>query len=123
MIVGLGLDLVDVRKMARSLKRASFKSKVFAPAEIAVCSGRKNSAECYAGKFAVKEALMKALGKGIDAGLWFSQIQVLSKPGGEPSIAVSGPAEAMLRSLGPVTNHVSITHSGGMAAAIVILEK
>ena len=123
MIVGLGLDLVSVRKMAASLKRASFKIKVFTAAEIAGCDARKNAAECYAGKFAAKEAFMKAVGKGLDAGLWFRQIEVLSGPGGEPSIAVSGEAELALRSLEPVRVHVSITHTAGFAASVVVLEK
>jgi holo-[acyl-carrier protein] synthase len=123
MSVGLGLDLVGVRKMESSLRRDSFKNKAFTPAEIAYCSGRKNAAECYAAKFAAKEAFVKAIGCGLREGIWFSQIQVLGKPGGEPSITVKGEVERVFQSLGSVTVRLSITHTSGFAAAVVVLEK
>jgi holo-[acyl-carrier protein] synthase len=123
MIVGLGLDLVDVRKLASSLKRESFRGKVFTPAEIAACSRLKNPAECYAGKFAAKEAFLKAIGSGLRQGIWFSQIQVLGKASGEPSIKVTGEAQRILQSLGSISVHVSISHTSGFAAAVVVLEK
>ena len=123
MIIGLGLDLVAVRKMESSLRRDSFKAKAFTPAEIAYCNGRKNAAECYAGKFAAKEAFVKAIGSGLPEGIWFSQIQVLGKPGSEPSITVKGELDRVFQSLGAVTIRLSITHTSGFAAAVVVLEK
>ena len=123
MIVGLGLDLVDVRKLASSLKRESFRRKVFTPAEIAACSRLKNSSECYAGKFAAKEAFMKAIGSGLCQGTWFSQIQVLGKATGEPSITLTGEARRIFQSLGSISVRVSISHSSGFAVAVVVLEK
>ena len=123
MILGLGLDLVDVRKMKSSLRRDSFKTKAFTPSEIACCSGRRNAAECYAGKFAAKEAFVKAIGCGMREGIWFTQIQVLGDAGGEPSITVTRELERMFQALGSVTVRVSITHTSGFAAAVVVLEK
>lgn len=123
MIVGLGLDLVGVPKMESLLRRDSFREKAFTPAEIAYCSERNNAAECYAGKFAAKEAFLKAIGCGLRDGIWFPQIQVLGTPGGEPSITAKGEIERVLQSLGSVTVRVSITHTSGFAAAVVVLEK
>jgi holo-[acyl-carrier protein] synthase len=123
LVVGVGLDLVAVRKMDSSLRRDGFKRQAFTPAEIAHCDGRKNAAECYAGRFAAKEAFVKAIGRGLGEGIWFSQIEVLGKPGGQPSITVQGEAERALQSLGAtVTVHLSITHTAGFAAAVVVLE-
>ena len=123
MVVGVGLDLVAVRKMEASLRRDGFKSHAFTPAEIANCGARKKAAECYAGRFAAKEAFVKAIGRGLGEGIWFSQIEVLGQPGGQPFITVQGEAERALRSLGSaVTVHLSITHTAGFAAAVVVLE-
>ena len=123
MVVGVGLDLVSVRKMEASLRRDGFRRQAFTPAEIAHCGGRTNAAECYAGKFAAKEAFVKAIGRGFDEGIWFSQIEVLGKPGGKPYITVQGEAERALRSLvSAATVHLSITHTSGFAAAVVVLE-
>lgn len=124
MIVGVGLDLVSVRKMESSLRRDSFKKKVFTAAEIAYCGGVKNAAECYAGKFAAKEAFLKAIGCGLhEEGIRLSQIQVLGRRGGPPSITVEGEVELMLQSLGPVNVLLSVTHTSGFASAVVVLEK
>jgi holo-[acyl-carrier protein] synthase len=123
MIVGLGVDLVQVDRLAANLKRETFKKKVFAPAEITACSRLKNAAECYAGKFAAKEAFMKAIGSGLRQGVWFSQIQVLDQASGAPSITVTGKAFQALQALGPASIHLSISHTAGFAVAVVILER
>ena len=124
MIVGLGIDLVLVEKIARSLEENSgFKTKTFSPQEISLCETLKNSAERFAGKFAAKEAFMKALGAGIRQEVWFSQIEVLNRPSGEPYIVTTGKAQEIFQSLGNVIIHLSISHTSGFAIALVVFEK
>ena len=123
MILGIGIDISDIDKIAKSIESEAFQRKVFTPAELKSCGKIKNSAECFAGKFAAKEALMKALGAGIRQEVWFTQIEVLSDESGKPYINVSGEAEKRLQQSGAKHVHVSISHSGGMAVAVVVLEK
>jgi len=123
MILGIGIDISDIDKIAKSIESEAFQRKVFTPAELKSCGEIKNSAECFAGKFAAKEALMKALGAGIRQEVWFTQIEVLSDESGKPYINVSGEAEKRLQQSGAKHVHVSISHSGGMAVAVVVLEK
>ena len=122
MIVGMGIDLVSIERLAESLQSEAFKRRVFSPAEMALCEGRANSTERYAGKFAAKEALMKAIGKGIRQEVWFTQIEVLNQESGAPFISANGEAGVILAALGADRVHVSISHTGEMAVAVVILE-
>ena len=123
MILGIGIDISDIDKIAKSIDSEAFQRKAFTSAELKSCGEIKNSAECFAGKFAAKEALMKALGVGIRQEVWFTQIEVLNDESGKPYINVSGEAERRLQQSGAKHVHVSISHSGGMAVAVVILEK
>ena len=123
MILGIGIDITEIQRIAKSIASEAFQRKVFTPAELKSCGEIKNSAECFAGKFAAKEALMKALGVGIRQEVWFTQIEVLNDESGKPYINVSGEAERRLQQSGAKHVHVSISHSGGMAVAVVILEK
>jgi holo-[acyl-carrier protein] synthase len=122
MILGIGIDITEINRVAKSLESESFQRKVFTPAELKFCGEIKNSAECLAGKFAAKEAFMKALGTGIRQEVWFTQIEVLNDGSGKPYITVSSEAERRLQQSGAKQVHVSISHSGGMAVALVILE-
>ena len=123
MILGIGIDISKIKKIAKSAESEAFQRKVFTPAELRSCEEVKNSAECFAGKFSAKEALMKALDSGIRQEVWFTQIEVLNDRTGKPYIIVSGEAERLLQQSGAQQVHVSISHSGGMAVAMVILEK
>jgi holo-[acyl-carrier protein] synthase len=124
MIVGLGIDLVQVEKIARNLEgNPGFKAKTFSPQEVNLCERLKNSSERFAGKFAAKEAFMKAIGAGIRQEIWFSQIEVLNHPSGEPYIITTGKAQEIFQSLGTVNIHLSISHTSGFAIALVILDK
>jgi len=123
MILGIGIDIAEIKKIAKSVESEAFQRKVFTPAELISCGKIKNTAECLAGKFAAKEALMKALGAGIRQEVWFTQIEVLNDESGKPYINVTGEAEKRLQQSGAKHVHVSISHSGGMAVAVVILEK
>jgi holo-[acyl-carrier protein] synthase len=121
MIVGIGIDLISIAKIGESVKSDAFRRRVFTPAEVESCDSVANSAERYAGKFAAKEAFMKAIGKGIRQEVWFSQIEVLNRETGAAYIVVRGEAERTLSVLGAERVHVSISHSEGMAVAVVIL--
>jgi holo-[acyl-carrier protein] synthase len=123
MIVGLGIDLTSIEKIAASLQSEAFRRKVFSADEIAACEALANPAEHFAGKFAAKEALMKAIGKGIRQEVWFSQIEVLNDPAGAPYLRLNGEAGQTVQTLGATCIHVSITHAGGLAVAVVILDR
>ena len=71
-VLGLGFDLVDIAQLESRLSNESLRRRVFTLSEIVIASQRRKALECYAGKFAVKEAVMKCLGAGIQQGLWFS---------------------------------------------------
>ena len=122
MILGIGIDITEIRKIEESLRSETFQQKVFTPGELKAVAGFKNKAEHLAGKFAAKEAFMKAIGAGISQQVWFAQIEVLNDEFGKPYINVSGEAEARLKQSKSEKIHVSISHSGGMADAVVILE-
>lgn len=123
MIRGIGIDITEIKKIAKTVESQAFQQKVFTPAELAACSGIKNRLECLAGKFAAKEAFMKALGAGIRQEVWFTQIQVLNDESGKPVIHVNGEARKRLEESQAQQIHVSISHSGGLAVAVVILDE
>ncbi|MBT3322670.1 MAG: holo-ACP synthase [Anaerolineae bacterium] len=122
MILGVGVDLVSIEKIISNLKRDAFRRKVFTPAEIESCNAISKSAESYAGKFAAKEAFMKAIGKGIRQEVWFTQIEVLNHETGAPYIQVNGEAARIFSVLGAEKIFLSISHTDGMAVAMVVLE-
>jgi len=123
MIVGLGLDLVDVSRMRQQLTGAAFARRAFTLAELAACAGAHDPAEHLAGKFAAKEALMKALGAGLAQGLTFGEIEILPDDSGAPQLRATGQARQRLAALSVSSVHLSITHTAGLAAAVVVLEK
>jgi holo-[acyl-carrier protein] synthase len=122
MILGIGIDITEIERIAKSIESDAFQRKVFTLTELKSCGEIKNSAECLAGKFAAKEAFMKALGAGIRQEVWFTQIEVLNDAFGKPYINVSGEAKLRLQQSSVQQMHLSISHSGGMAVAVVILE-
>lgn len=122
MIVGLGIDLMEIAKMNQSLLSDAFVRKVFTEAEITECRSMVNAVERFAGKFAAKEAFIKAIGKGIRQGIWFRQIEVLNEDSGAPYIQVKAELEKTLHEIGVTKIHVSVTHTKTNAAAVVILE-
>jgi len=122
MILGIGIDIVHVKKVEIGLLDDEFRHKVFTAAELEIVEQYKSQAEHLAGKFAAKEAFMKAISAGIRQEVWFSQIEVLNDESGRPQVYVSGEAEKRLNEIKAETIHVSISHSGGVALAVVILE-
>ena len=89
MIVGMGLDIAEIDRIQSAIERHGqpFIARLFTPAEIAYCERHKNKFERYAGRFAVKEATMKALGTGWRHGVRWRDIEVTNLPGGKPTLA------------------------------------
>lgn len=123
MIIGVGVDLVSVSKFESNLESAEFLRKVFTPAEIEACQDYTDATERFAGKFAVKEAVMKSLGAGIQQGVWFNQIEVLNMDTGQPFVTLDGKAADLIQEKMVDKIHASLSHTGGICVACVILER
>jgi holo-[acyl-carrier protein] synthase len=128
MIIGLGSDIADVRRIARSIERYGerFLTRIFTPAERAKADRRVNKAETYAKRFAAKEACSKALGTGFRKGVFFRDMGVVNLPSGRPTMKLTGGALARLKSITPPGHEavidVSLTDEGPLAQAIVIIQ-
>lgn len=124
MIVGTGIDLVEIDRIQQSVERYGerFLKRVYTAAEQAYCLRKKNSAESLAARFAAKEAAAKALGTGINHGVAWLEIEVVREPGGRPTIAFHGRAREIAASLGTRAAALSLTHTRGLAMASVVLE-
>ncbi len=122
-IVGLGLDLVDLARMARLLERQGERAiaRICLDGEPKTLTGTARVAH-LAGLFAAKEAAMKALGTGWAGGVGFRQIEVVRSPSGAPSLRLHGAAAERAVAMGVRRCHLSITHDLRTAAAMVILE-
>jgi holo-[acyl-carrier protein] synthase len=127
MLVGLGLDLVEIERIRRSLDRFGdrFLSRLLHPEEALLRPQGCRSlrlAEWAAGRFAAKEAALKALGTGLAAGLSLHDLRVLPDALGKPLLSLHGPAQERARRLGAASLHLSLTHTRSTAAAVVILD-
>jgi len=125
MIVGLGIDLLEVQRMERALKRRGqrFLRRVFTGDERQACRAAGGGAWRWAARFAAKEAILKALGTGWSGGLGWHQVEILRADNGRPHVRLSGMAQKTARSLGGDLCHVSLTHQKSHAAAVAILER
>ncbi len=128
MILGIGSDLCDIRRIERSLGRfgARFTHRVFTEGERARSERRAASAPSYARRFAAKEACSKALGTGMRRGVFWRDMEVVNLPGGRPMMRLMGGALAHLRAMTPPGHeavvHVSLTDDPPMAQAFVVIE-
>jgi holo-[acyl-carrier protein] synthase len=128
MIIGLGSDLCDVRRIAAVLERHGerFLDRIFTPVERAKAERRANRIETYAKRFAAKEACAKALGTGFRRGVFFRDMGVVNLPSGRPTMKLTGGALARLQSITPpdceAAIDVSLTDEGPLAQAIVIIQ-
>jgi holo-[acyl-carrier protein] synthase len=127
MIIGLGSDLVDVRRIAHSIERYGerFLNRIYTPVERAKAEGRANRVETYAKRFAAKEACSKALGTGFRSGVFWRDMGVVNLPSGRPSMQLTGGALKRLQAVTPAGCEaridVSLTDEGPAAQAIVII--
>ncbi|NLJ35266.1 MAG: holo-ACP synthase [candidate division WS1 bacterium] len=124
MIVGIGTDLCLVSRIGQIVERRGqrFLDRCFTSAEQLQCGNGPVMAKRYATRFAAKEACMKAFGLGWAGGLRFVDIGVEQDARGKPSLRLTGYAEQLARQLGVTGIHLSLSHEGDMALAVVILE-
>ena len=127
MIIGIGSDICDARRIAKVIDRHGerFLDRVFTTTERARADRRRNRAETYAKRFAAKEACAKALGTGMRAGVWWRDMGVVNLPGGRPTMDLTGGAKRRLQAITPkgyeARIDVTITDEGPMAHAIVVI--
>ena len=124
MILGSGIDLVEIRRIQQSLERYGqrFLDRVYTSAEQAYCLRKRKAAESLAARFAAKEAGAKALGTGISRGVNWLEIEVTREPGGRPTLHFHGRAAEIAARMGVVHAALSITHTAVLSMANVILE-
>jgi holo-[acyl-carrier protein] synthase len=128
MIIGIGSDLCDIRRIERSLERFGdrFTHRVFTEGERARSDRRAAQAPSYARRFAAKEACAKALGTGLSQGVFWRDMEVVNLPGGKPTMRLTGGALERLRAMTPngheAVVHVSLTDDVPIAQAFVIIE-
>jgi len=124
MIVGTGIDLVEIGRIQHSMDRygSRFLDRVYTPAEQAYCLRKRKAAESFAARFAAKEAGAKALGTGISFGVNWLEIEVVRAPGGRPTLRFHGRAAQIAAAMGVARSALSITHTAALAMASVVLE-
>src|SRR5438034_2019944 len=131
MILGIGSDLIDIRRVARVIERHGdrFLDRIFTDAERAKAGRRAKSEKMvvatYAKRFAAKEACAKALGTGLRGGVWWRDMGVVNLPGGRPTMELTGGAQRRLHAITPKGYEpridVTITDEGPMAHAFVVI--
>lgn len=124
MIVGTGIDLVEIERIQRSVDRFGkrFLDRVYTEPEQAYCLRKRNAAESLAARFAAKEAAAKALGTGISHGVSWLEIEVVREPSGRPTLRFHGRALEWAKRLNSHRAALSLTHTGTLAMANVVLE-
>ena len=127
MILGIGSDITDVRRIAKVIERHGdrFLDRIFTPIERARAERKKNRIETYAKRFAAKEACAKALGTGLRAGVWWRDMGVVNLPSGKPTMQLTGGALRRLQAITPPGHDaridLTISDEGPMALAYVII--
>ncbi len=127
MIIGIGSDICDARRIARVIEKHGdrFTHRVFTETERKLADRRRNRVETYAKRFAAKEACAKALGTGLRAGVWWRDMGVVNLPSGRPTLELTGGAMRRLQKITPAGYEpridLTITDEGPMAHAFVII--
>lgn len=124
MIIGIGTDLVEIRRIEGLLERHPERAlaRLFTPIEHNRCQRVKHASRSYAARFAAKEAVFKALGTGWGRGPRWTDIEVHSAESGMPTLRLSGRALELARGMGVTELHLSLTHTEEYAGAFVVME-
>ena len=113
----VGIDLIEIERIRRALRRPGFRERCFTEAERAYCDGKPNPAQHYAGRFAGKEAVGKALGCGVH--FTWREIEIVGRP--KPGVVLAGRTKAWAERVGAGRIELSMTHSRELAAAIAVV--
>jgi len=121
-ILGIGTDITECLRIARMIERHGdlFINRVYTPEEVRYCQNRKQATQHFAGRWAAKEAVMKALGTGWRRGIGWRDIEIRNAPGGQPVVAVRGGVKDVVEQLGIRKLLVSISHCHTHATALAI---
>lgn len=123
MIAGIGIDIVEVGRLQAALEGTkAMEARVFTEEEVSFCRARKNRYQHLSGRFAAKEAALKALGTGWSQGIKWKDVEILSDEAGKPFLRFHGKALEFFEKSGARQMFVSITHSAKHAVAVVVLE-
>lgn len=124
MILGLGIDLVEIARIQQALQRFGprFLDRILHENELAYCQAQTAPAGTVAARFAAKEAVSKAFGTGIGEELGWKEIEVVRGSTGQPGVKLHGKAVELLAARGGRTVHLSITHTAGHASAVAVVE-
>src|SRR3974390_2637660 len=124
MILGIGIDIIEVGRIEASYQKLGelFIQRILHPNEISYCLSHRDSGPFLAARFAAKEAISKAFGTGIGAQLGWQDMEVARKPTGEPYVILHERGQALLQARGARASLVSLSHTQAHAAAVAILE-
>jgi holo-[acyl-carrier protein] synthase len=124
MIIGSGIDLVEIGRIQQSIDRhgSRFLDRVYTGAEQSYCLSKRQSAESFAARFAAKEAGAKALGTGMSYGVTWREIEVVREPSGRPTLKFHGRAAEIAARMGVGRAALSLTHTAELSVASVVLE-
>jgi len=123
MIVGIGTDLIEVKRIEKSVQNPAFLNKIFSDREQEICKKKQSNVQSLAARFAAKESFMKALGTGWSKGIKFNEIEILNDDIGKPKIYLKGNAKKKVEKFGINKIFVTLSHLKEIATATVILEK
>jgi len=121
-ILGIGTDITECLRIAQMIERHGelFIDRVYTPEETGYCRSRKQATQHFAGRWAAKEAVLKALGTGWRRGITWHDVEVRNEAGGQPVIVLTGGAREVARQLGIALVHISISHSRSHAVAFAV---
>jgi holo-[acyl-carrier protein] synthase len=121
-ILGIGTDIIEVLRIAQMIERHGdvFISRVYTEHEIQYCQSRKMATQHYAGRWAAKEAVLKAIGTGWRRGISWRDVEIRNQPGGKPTIACRGGVREVVEQLGVAEIQISISHCRTHATAYAL---
>jgi len=123
-VVAHGVDMVDCKRLGEAIRRHGdrFLHRIYTPAELSYCMGRKREMEHLAGRFAAKEAVLKVLGTGLVGGMKWTEIEVRNEPSGQPRVTLTGEVLDVARGQGIGEVLISISHidTHAIASAIAV---
>jgi holo-[acyl-carrier protein] synthase len=120
-VTSVGVDLIEIDRIRRALERyPRFRERCFTETERAYCDSRSNPAQSYAGRFAGKEAVGKALGFGVARAFAWREIEIAGRP--KPSVRLSGRSAAWAERVGAAHIDLSMTHSRELATAVAVVD-